>query len=74
MYGTNSCHKEFPSDYSEHNVQFKFLSVPFADQVATKAKENFPNFFRRARRRRTRNGFARLAAKWQRICAGGLAT
>ena len=45
VYGTNSRHKEFPSDYSEHNVQFKFLSVPFTDQVAAKAKEKFSKLF-----------------------------
>ena len=45
VYGTKSHHKEFPSDYSEHNVQFKFLSVPFTDHVAAKAKEKFSKLF-----------------------------
>src|ERR1700758_3454132 len=45
VYGTKSHHKEFPSDYSEHNVRFKFLSVPFTDHVAAKAKEKFSKLF-----------------------------
>lgn len=41
VYGTKSRHKDFPSKYSEHNIQFKFLSVPFTDQVTAIAKEKF---------------------------------
>jgi glycosyltransferase involved in cell wall biosynthesis len=45
VYGTSSRHKEFPSDYSENNVQFKFFSVPFADHVTAKAKEKISKLF-----------------------------
>lgn len=41
VYGTRNRHKEFPTDFCQHNVRFRFLSVPVSDRFAVKVKEKY---------------------------------
>jgi glycosyltransferase involved in cell wall biosynthesis len=45
VYGTQDRHKDFPADFREQNVHFRFVSVPSPDRVAAKAKETYRKFF-----------------------------
>jgi glycosyltransferase involved in cell wall biosynthesis len=38
VYGTRNRHKDFPNDFREQNVHFRFFSVPLSERLAVKAK------------------------------------
>ena len=39
VYGTRNRHKDFPDDFRDQNVHFRFFSVPLSERLAVKAKE-----------------------------------
>jgi glycosyltransferase involved in cell wall biosynthesis len=39
VYGTMNRHKDFPTDFREQNVHFRFFPVPLSDRFAVKANE-----------------------------------
>jgi glycosyltransferase involved in cell wall biosynthesis len=41
VYGTRNRHKDFPADFREQNVHFRFLSVPLSDRLAATAREKY---------------------------------
>ena len=41
VYGTRDRHRDFPSDYREGNVHFRFLAIPFAERIGAKAREKY---------------------------------
>jgi len=45
VYGTSNRHKDFPSDYREQNVDFRFLPVPLPERLAAKAREKCSKIF-----------------------------
>jgi glycosyltransferase involved in cell wall biosynthesis len=45
VYGTRNRHKDFPPDFREQNVQFRFLSVPLSDRLAAKARGKYSELF-----------------------------
>jgi glycosyltransferase involved in cell wall biosynthesis len=45
VYGTRNQHKDFPADFREHNVHFRFLSVPLSDRLMAKAKGKYSKLF-----------------------------
>jgi glycosyltransferase involved in cell wall biosynthesis len=45
VYGTSDRHRDFPADFREQNVHFRFFSVPRSDRLAAKAKEKSSKLF-----------------------------
>jgi glycosyltransferase involved in cell wall biosynthesis len=45
VYGTKDRHRDFPDDFRERNVHFRFFSVPPSDRLAAKAKEKYSKLF-----------------------------
>jgi glycosyltransferase involved in cell wall biosynthesis len=45
VYGTRDRNKDFPSDFREHNVQFRFLPVTLSERLAAKAREKYSQLF-----------------------------
>ena len=45
VYGTRDRHKDWPADFRDQNVHFRFLSVPLSDRLAAKAKEKYSKLF-----------------------------
>jgi glycosyltransferase involved in cell wall biosynthesis len=45
VYGTRNQHKDFPADFREQNVHFRFIPVPFSDRLAVKAKKKMEALF-----------------------------
>jgi glycosyltransferase involved in cell wall biosynthesis len=45
VYGTQDRHKDFPSNFRENDIQFRFFPVPFADRLSAKAKQNYCKLF-----------------------------
>jgi glycosyltransferase involved in cell wall biosynthesis len=45
VYGARNRHKEFSTDFCEHNIRFRFLSVPASDCFAAKFKEKYSKLF-----------------------------
>jgi glycosyltransferase involved in cell wall biosynthesis len=45
VYGTKERHKDFPTDFRERNVHFRFFPVPLVDRLAAKAKEKYCKLF-----------------------------
>jgi glycosyltransferase involved in cell wall biosynthesis len=45
VYGTKNRHKDFPADFRERNVHFRFLSVPMSDRLTAKAREKYSKLF-----------------------------
>ena len=45
VYGTRDRHKDFPADFREQNVHFRFLSVPLSDRLAAKAQQKYSKLF-----------------------------
>jgi hypothetical protein len=45
VYGTRGRHKDFPEDFLENSVHFRFFPVPRSDQLVAKAKEKYSKLF-----------------------------
>jgi glycosyltransferase involved in cell wall biosynthesis len=45
VYGTKDRHRDFPADFRERNVRFRFFPVPLPDRIAAKAKEKYSKLF-----------------------------
>jgi glycosyltransferase involved in cell wall biosynthesis len=45
VYGTRNRHKDFPADFREQNVHFRFFPVPLSDRFAAKAKKKYSDLF-----------------------------
>jgi glycosyltransferase involved in cell wall biosynthesis len=45
VYGTRDRHKDFPADFRERNVHFRFFSVPLSDRLAVKTREKYSKVF-----------------------------
>jgi glycosyltransferase involved in cell wall biosynthesis len=45
VYGTRDRHKDFPADFRERNVHFRFFSVPLSDRLAVKTGEKYSKVF-----------------------------
>jgi glycosyltransferase involved in cell wall biosynthesis len=45
VYGTRDRHKDFPEDFLENGVHFRFFPVPRSNQLAAKAKEKYSKLF-----------------------------
>src|SRR5690242_14989091 len=45
VYGTRDRHKDFPAEFREQNVRFRFFSVPLSDRLAAKAGEKYSKVF-----------------------------
>src|SRR5215472_4412880 len=45
VYGTRDRHKDFPTDFLQESVRFKFFSVPRSDRLAAKAGEKYSKMF-----------------------------
>jgi glycosyltransferase involved in cell wall biosynthesis len=45
VYGTRDRHKNFPAEFRQRNVHFRFFSVPLADRLAVRAKEKYTKLF-----------------------------
>jgi glycosyltransferase involved in cell wall biosynthesis len=45
VYGTRDRHKDFPADFREQNVHFRFLSVPLSDRLAANARGKYSKLF-----------------------------
>jgi glycosyltransferase involved in cell wall biosynthesis len=45
VYGTTNRHRDFPADFRDHNVHFRFFSVPRFDRLVAKAKGQYSKFF-----------------------------
>jgi glycosyltransferase involved in cell wall biosynthesis len=45
VYGTRDRHKDFPADFRERNVHFRFFSVPLSDRLTVKTGEKYSKVF-----------------------------
>ena len=45
VYGTRDRHKDFPADFREQDVHFRFFSVSLSDRLADKARERYSKLF-----------------------------
>jgi glycosyltransferase involved in cell wall biosynthesis len=45
VYGTRNRNKDFPVDFREHDVQFRFFPVPLSERLAAKAREEYSELF-----------------------------
>jgi glycosyltransferase involved in cell wall biosynthesis len=48
VYGTANRHKDFPDDFRERDVHFRFFPVPLSDRLAVKVKEKYSKLFPKA--------------------------
>ncbi len=45
VYGTRNRHKNFPANFLEQNVHYRFFSVPLSDRLAVRARKHYCELF-----------------------------